>query len=58
VWVCRLREEVRFHDGTPFDANDVVMTFAVGLDPSHPLHVGNSGIFEFFNSIWGLFDEQ
>lgn len=58
VWVCRLREEVRFHDGTPFDANDVVMTFAVGLDPGHPLHVGNSGIFEHFNSIWGLFGEQ
>jgi peptide/nickel transport system substrate-binding protein len=58
VWVCQLREGVRFHDGSPFDANDVVMTFAVGLDPSHPLHVGNSGIFEHFNSIWGLFDEQ
>jgi peptide/nickel transport system substrate-binding protein len=58
VWVCQLREGVRFHDGSAFDASDVVMTFAVGLDPGHPLHVGNSGRFEHFDFVWGLFDEQ
>jgi ABC-type transport system substrate-binding protein len=52
LWTCSLREGVLFHDGSTFDANDVVATFAVGLDASSPLHVGNSGVFEYYDYLW------
>lgn len=53
-WTCKLREGVTYHDGSTFDANDVVMTYAVGLDASNPLHIGNSGAFEYWAYLWGL----
>ena len=37
TWVCTLRQGVTFHDGTTFDANDVVATFTMGLDASSQL---------------------
>jgi len=53
VWTCALREGVTFHDGSTFDANDVVATWSVGLDAANPLHVGNSGVFQYFAYLWG-----
>ena len=32
VWTCKLREGVTFHDGAAFDANDVVVSFALQWD--------------------------
>jgi len=52
-WVFHLREGVKFHDGSTLDANDVVMSYAVQWDVSHPLHVGRNGSFTYFP---GLFD--
>ena len=52
-WVCALRSGVKFHDGTGFDANDVVTTFAAGMDSTSPLHVGNTNTFEYWISLWG-----
>lgn len=54
VWVCTLRQGVSFHDGTTFDANDVVMTFTMGLDASSPYHVGNTNLWEYYDYLWGL----
>jgi ABC-type transport system substrate-binding protein len=54
VWTCTLREGVTFHDGSKFDANDVVTTFWAGLDASSPLHVGNTGLWEYYTNLWGL----
>ncbi|GAA2781892.1 ABC transporter substrate-binding protein [Saccharopolyspora taberi] len=34
-WTVRLREGVTFHDGTPFDANDVVATYRAAIDPAY-----------------------
>ncbi|WP_120499813.1 ABC transporter substrate-binding protein [Roseovarius sp. EL26] len=34
VWTIRLRDGVRFHDGSTFDASDVVYTFNRTLDPA------------------------
>ena len=52
VWTCNLREGVIFHDGTTLDANDVVLTWAVGIDAEHPLHVGNTGAFAYYAYLW------
>jgi ABC-type transport system substrate-binding protein len=53
VWTCALREGVTFHDGSTVDANDVVASWSVGLDAANPLHVGNTGVFEYFAYLWG-----
>ena len=53
VWTCTLRQGVTFHDGTDFDANDVVATFTAGLDVNSPLHVGNTGAFQYWVTLWG-----
>ena len=52
VWTCSLREGVLFHDGSTFDANDVVVSFTAGLDAGSPLHAGNSGVFEYYDYLW------
>ncbi|MFC7340629.1 ABC transporter substrate-binding protein [Saccharopolyspora griseoalba] len=35
TWTVRLREGVRFHDGTPFDAEDVAATYRAAIDPAY-----------------------
>ncbi len=52
VWTCTLREGVTFHDGSSFDANDVVVSWAAGIDAANPLHVGNTGAFEYYSYLW------
>ena len=37
-WTFHLRRGVRFHDGTPFDADAVVFSFDRQRDPNHPFH--------------------
>ena len=55
VWTCTLRAGVRYHDGATFDADDVVLSFAVQWDAEHPLHVGHEGRFVTFASRFGGF---
>lgn len=54
VWTCALREGVTFHDGSTFDAADVVATFNMGLNIGSPFHVGNTGLWQYYDSLWGL----
>lgn len=59
VWTCTLRSGVTFHDGTPFDANAFVFSFAVGIDAANPLHVGNTGTFDYYAYLWdGLINAE
>ena len=52
VWTCNLREGVLFHDGSRFDANDVIASWAAGIDAANPNHVGNTGVFQYYSYLW------
>ena len=46
-----------FHNGATFDANDVVLSYAVQWDAEHPLHVGkaDAGLFEYWTYLFAGF---
>lgn len=52
IWTCYLRQGVLFHDGSTFDANDVIASWAAGIDASNPNHIGNTGAFEYYSYLW------
>jgi ABC-type transport system substrate-binding protein len=54
-WTFTLRPDVTFHDGSAFDANDVVLSWVVAWDAAHPLHVGRVGDFSYFSGLFGSF---
>ena len=51
VWTCTLRDGVKFHDDSDFDANDVVTSWRAGLVSGDPLHTGNTGTFENYSYL-------
>jgi ABC-type transport system substrate-binding protein len=55
VWTFNLRSGVTFHDGSAFDANDVVMSYLVQWDAASPLHTGRDGNFTYFNAFFASF---
>ncbi len=57
-WTFTLREGVSFSDGTPFNADAVVLNMLRQWDPEHPLHVGRTGEFYYFASFFGGFRGQ
>jgi ABC-type transport system substrate-binding protein len=52
VWTCHLRPDVTFHDGATFEAVDVLASFAAQWDNLSALHVGNTGVFEYWGGLW------
>jgi peptide/nickel transport system substrate-binding protein len=43
TWTFHLREHVKFHDGTPLDANAVEFSLERLLDPKHPYYLSDAG---------------
>jgi peptide/nickel transport system substrate-binding protein len=54
-WTCALRQNVKFHDGTIMNANDVAESFVVQWDASNPLHKGNTGEFYYWSTLFLAF---
>jgi len=54
VWTCVLRQGVTFHDGSTFDAADVVATFNMGLNTASETHTGNTNAWTYYDYLWGL----
>jgi ABC-type transport system substrate-binding protein len=55
TWTFTLREGVTFHDGSAFDANDVIVSWGVQWDAANPLHVGRDGNFTYFQAFFTSF---
>jgi peptide/nickel transport system substrate-binding protein len=51
TWTFKLRKGVKFHDGTPFNAEAVVYNFNRWMDKNHPEHKG--GEFPYYAYMFG-----
>jgi ABC-type transport system substrate-binding protein/basic membrane lipoprotein Med (substrate-binding protein (PBP1-ABC) superfamily) len=57
VWTVNLREGVKFHDGTDFNADAVVFNFERQWKTDHEYHY-ESLDYEYWGYMWGGFDDE
>jgi len=55
-WTCTLREGVKFHDGTDFNADAVIFNFERWRFTDNPYHF-EAQVFEYYEYMWGGFDD-
>jgi len=55
-WVCVLRQGVKFHDGTDFNADAVVFNYERQRFTDHALHF-ESQVYEYYGAMFGGFDD-
>jgi peptide/nickel transport system substrate-binding protein len=53
-YIFTLREDITFHDGTPFNADAVKFSFDRQIDPNHPHH--NTGTFAYADYTFSMID--
>jgi peptide/nickel transport system substrate-binding protein len=61
VWTFTLRKNVKFHDGTPFNAAAVVWNFERWRFSNHPQHENQAKAgrtFEYYGAQFGGFDDK
>ncbi len=56
-WTCELRQGVKFHDGTDFDADAVIFNYDRWRFTDHPYHF-EAQVFEYYEYMWGGFDDS
>jgi len=54
-WIFYLRQGVKFHDGTDFNADAVLFNFDRIWDKAHPYRAGHMGDFHYFTWFFGGF---
>ena len=54
-YTFKLRQGVKFHDGTPFDADAVKFNIDRQIDPEHPYH--DTGEFGYADFTFGMVEE-
>jgi peptide/nickel transport system substrate-binding protein len=57
VWTFYLRKGVKFHDGTPFNAEAVVFNFERWWKTDNPYHFKEQ-VFEYWGAMWNGFDDD
>ncbi len=55
-WTCVLRQGVKFHDGTDFNADAVIFNYDRWRQTDNPYHF-ESQVFEYYEYMWGGFDD-
>lgn len=55
VYTLKLRQGVKFHDGTDFNAEAVKFNLERQIDPNHPAH--ETGTFPYAEFTWGTVDK-
>lgn len=54
TWTFKLRDGVKFHDGTPFNAAAVATNFGRWWDPNHPLGFRSAGkTYQIWSDLFG-----
>ena len=56
-WTCTLRQGVKFHDGTDFNADAVIFNYDRWHYTDHPSHFENQ-VFEYYKYMWGGTDDN
>jgi len=56
TWTFNLRDGVKFHDGTPFNADAVVFSLERQMNEDHPAHEGDFGYWSYMytnvDKVW------